>query len=325
MKIPNVILFPDTEHSVCSYWRANGVYQQLEKDGLIKLAISNYDATWTKLMRYDVAIFQRPMTRFAAKQVFYAKDMMTKAILDFDDLNYIPPTHPVYKPYTEMYSESDFFKMMLSADVVQVSTPYLKNHYLQYNQNIHVVPNSLNDYNLKIRKFKNSKQAILRLGAHHEEDVYYFKDEIIEVFNAHPDWKLHVMGSNPIYLRNEIPNYVFVADFDIHDYLAYNLNSATSAVVVPLIDSEFNRAKSNISWIEATMFGGCALTPSFLPDTKSFQYTDKESFKEQLILMLENEEARQEKYSESVALIESKYLLSQTNKQRMEIINNLMK
>jgi hypothetical protein len=323
MKIPNVILFPDTAHSVCSFWRALGVYQELERQNKIKLTVGDWNNTWTSLRKFDVAIFQRPMTTAAAKQVFYCKDMRLRCILDFDDLNYIPKNHPVYEAYVEMYDEATFTKMMMLADIVQVSTEYLKNHYLKYNQNVIVVLNAINDYWLNIRKFKTSKQVILRLGSHHEEDVYAFKNEISYVMNNNLEWRLVTLGSDPIFLRNEIKNYRFVADFEIHDYFAYIMNSTTSVIIAPLIDNEFNRAKSNISWQEATVAGGCAMTPVFMPDTESMRYSNKEDFAEGLNMLLINETKRKELYEKSVELIKEKFLLSKVNKNRIEIINNL--
>ena len=327
MKTQKVIIYSDYEHSSCSHWRSTGVWNELSKLGLVEIGIGSWNDTWVLLRQYDIAFFQRPMSSMCLDQILMAKDLGLKVIIDLDDYNKIPETHPIYSEYKEHYDEKSFTKIMMVADIVTVSTEYLKTHYLQYSNNVVVVKNALNDYWLKFRKFKTGKNIFLRAGDHREQDIYDYKDSIIEVMNDNPDWKLITCGSNPIFLQREIENYSYVGDHNIHNYFALILQLNISIFILPLQRNELNYGKSDIGWQEATLSGSVALTPVWWDhlDECSLHYNDNDSFYENLTKLIDDEKLRKELYDKSYIRVQEEHLLSKVNDQRIEIVKKLMK
>lgn len=324
-KIPNVIIYSDSNHSACSFWRSHGVWLELAKQGIVNIHEGTYNDTWTTLRKFDIAFFQRPMARWCLNQVAMAKDLGLKIWVDVDDHNVIPETHPVYDIWKRDYDEMNFKKIMLLSDIVTTTTEYLKNYYLKYTNNVKVVPNAINDYWLKFKKLKSGKNIFIRAGSHHEHDIYKYKDEILTAFDNFNDWGLVVAGSNPIFLQQEIKNYKYIGDLDVHAYFANILNYNCSVFILPLLENELNLGKSNIGWQEATLSGAACLTPEwFNLSEESVIYNNNDDFLRGIIELMEKQELRLEKYTKSVERIKKYFLLSEVNKQRIEIINTLM-
>jgi hypothetical protein len=323
--IPNVIVFNDYITSVCSFWRSQYPLSLLAKEGFINLIIGEYGKEdWTILSSCNVAFFQRPMAKEVKDQVLMCLDLKLKIIIDIDDHNAISPSHPIYKIWSERYDELSFRKIMKCADIVTVTTKPLKDYYLKYNDNVVIVPNALNLDWLKFNLFSNNKIIVLRGGDHHWSDIWFYRKEIEEVMKNHPDWQLHVIGGDIDFLKC-VKGYLSVGDFDIHRYFAYILKTNPSIFIVPLENNELNHGKSNISWQEATLSGGAALTPSYFNLYRHSQtYKDKKTFKEGFERLIEDQKLRFDYWTNSVEKIKKDYSLSNINKQRLEIIKNLM-
>ena len=322
--IPTIILYDDAPTSACSHWRARGPFNELARQGKINLIEGTWRDNETVLRKAHIAFFQRPMHDECKHQLYLAKDCGLKLWIDLDDYNHIPIHHPVYDVYKDKYHDGTFSKFMLMADQVTITTEYLKNHYLTYSLNVSVIPNAVNDYWLKPRPLKTKNLVFLRAGSHHEHDIYEYKDEIIKTINKN-EWRLKTAGSNPIFLQQEIANYKYAGDYNVHDYFSYILQCQASVFILPLLDNELNRAKSNIGWQEATLSGAATLSPEWFGlDGYSLAYSDKKTFSAGLNRLLTKPELRKELHSKSLKLLKEKYFLSVVNNQRMEIIKNLM-
>jgi hypothetical protein len=61
-------------------------------------------------------------------------------------------------------------------------------------------------------------------------------------------------------------NYNAMVGMHIIDYFKFFNELNPNIFIYTLKDTQFNRAKSNISWIEATYAGAAVIAPSFLPE-----------------------------------------------------------
>jgi hypothetical protein len=298
---------------------------ELLREGHVNLIEGTWNDEWDILRCADIAFFQRPMSAKCLYQIAMAKDLGLKVWIDLDDSPEIPPHHEVYDLWNEEYDEKTFFKIMMLADIVTVSTKYLKNYYLKFNNNVVILPNAINDYWLKFSGLSSKKTVVWRGGSHHLTDLYEYKNEIIEVMRAHPDWEFVCIGAEAKFLSDKLSNYEYAGDFNIHSYFGYILRNKPSIFVVPLCDNELNRGKSSISWQEATLCGAVSLTPSYwgLRDL-SMPYNSKEQFKEGFERLITDETLRYNLHYKSKCKIEDKFVLSKVNKQRLSIIKNLM-
>ena len=165
-----------------------------------------------------------------------------------------------YDPRSEVRRRA--LDQIKASDGVIVSTPGLKTVYSEFNDNIHVIPNCI-DFGLWNRAKRKSRPG-LRIGwaggGNHEGDVAAIQNAIKNTLKNHPSVKfVFVNGPGfhglPDFLRNvpgvehhaiwapilKYPQMLASMDFDI--------------IISPLVDSAFNRGKSNLKWLEAAALG----------------------------------------------------------------------
>ena len=174
------------------------------------------------------------------------KQFNSKLILDIDDNLYaVHRDNPVARSADVFIKEIEL--SLKIADGLTVSVPTLKKLYEPLNKNIFVQPNGID---LKLWKPKHKKNKKLKIGWRgaygHLPDLNLIKSAIEAIckdydcefvtFGAKPDFTFtghsHI---EPVGLV-EFPKKIAQANFDIG--------------VVPLIDSSYNRCKSNLNILE---------------------------------------------------------------------------
>lgn len=210
----------------------------------------------------DAIVFQRVETHFALTAFYAMRDQFPgKPILTeldddiFDVANYNAAAESL-KPGSELTSVA--IAQMKNSDGLIVSTPYLKEVYSEFCPNIYVVPNSIDVQ--KWDKAKRKRKSGVRIGwiggASHVEDIRMVEGIIDPVVEKNPDAKfVFVSSALPDFLKNrkgvevvekwapilKYPSHIAAQDFDIG--------------IAPLRDNKFNRAKSNLRWLEYSGFG----------------------------------------------------------------------
>jgi hypothetical protein len=166
-------------------------------------------------------------------------------------------------------------EMMNNCDTLSVSCDFMKDYYLNHldHDNITVVPNMPskmwfdNFYdNASIMKCYDANKKRPRVlyagsgnhfdveGKGRDDDFTHVKDAII---NSRKDFKWVFMGSIPQYLHE----YVKAGEMEFHSWTAIMNFPSTihdlkiNAVVAPLMDCTFNKAKSNIKYLESACLG----------------------------------------------------------------------
>src|ERR1035437_9869971 len=98
-------------------------------------------------------------------------------------------------------------------------------------------------------------------------------------------------------------------------------------MIVPLVDSEFNRAKSNIAWLEGT-YAGAAVVARSLPEfgvPGCIHYEDPKEFSNVVRDALASSERRKSAVRKSWSHISKAGLhLSDVNHIRQEVLNDLI-
>ena len=180
-----------------------------------------------------------------------------------DNVLSIPPynqAHEVYSPRSEVRRRC--LEQMRKSDGVIVSTPYLKEIYSEFNSNIHVVPNSINFK--KWDSLKRKKKPGIRIGwaggSAHEGDFDEVKDAILGICKKYPNVKF-VLVNGPA--ANGLPEWAKGVKQIEHKMmwtpiLKYPQMLADLDIdigISPLVDSAFNRGKSNLKWLENAALG----------------------------------------------------------------------
>lgn len=175
-------------------------------------------------------------------------------LLEIDDyISDIPPDHEAYEHYKGTRHKI-IMAQMAHSDGLIVSTPYLAQQYKGKNEKIFVVPNSIDFKEWK--ELENSRHDRIRIGwiggGTHGKDLEMVAPALEEVISKYDDkdvWFYCIHGCPEIYKKwprvyhtlkwaniNLYPKFMNSFKFDIG--------------IAPLEDNNFNRAKSNLRWLE---------------------------------------------------------------------------
>ena len=252
---------------------------------------------WSVLTGFDVLFVPNPRSTRAKEILRQARMCGLKIWIDYDDLYLaIPPENPSYSRFRANHAAHNTVDCLLAADVVTVSTKYLAESYRKYNSNVHVVPNAF-PVDLLVEGALGSivqgrHEFVTWRGAEqHQRNLREFSAELAAVANdMRQRWTFQFFGMNPEFFDG-----LFAYNHYGFDELVsslYRMKRFCSKVhLVTLYDAPFNRAKSNISWIEGTIAGSVVLAPDWeewtLPGV--INYRNREEFQCQLRKLLGGE------------------------------------
>lgn len=185
----------------------------------------------------------------------------TKLILEVDDaVMQVPKTNPLYEYFQS--KQHEFEEYFRHADLITVSTPYLKEFYSHYNRNVVVVPNCIDT---RIWKCGPPAPPEVRLPLKilfsgtpsHVEDFMVLGGAIRRILEEFPNEVELIIWGNMIPELSGHPRVRFIEHY-VEDYASYatTLMSLKADIgIVPLKENDFNRAKSAIKWLEYSACG----------------------------------------------------------------------
>ena len=323
------ILVLSNDNSASAFYRHGMPFIYLEKYNNVRVDhVSNATMDWSLLCKYDILFIWTPYKKNHLDIIEVAKNLKLKVWVDCDDhLLKINTDNPAYVHY-DITAQRYFTLCLQAADLVTVSTAELKNELAGFNQNIHIVRNG---FPLELTPIKPSKAIhnfiTWRGSAHHKRDLAEFSSEIIDIYKT-KDWVFNFVGEYPSVLHdsNDIPLIKFKHYPWKHDVLHsfQTLQMLSSKIhIVPLVDTVFNRSKSNIAWIEATLAGSICVVPDWeeWPEY-TFRYNDKETFKKAIESLIDNN-ADSNAWELSWSLLNDHYDLKKVNNIRKQLIESL--
>jgi hypothetical protein len=225
---------------------------------------------WCELYPSDIIFLQRPSTPNYLQIIKMAKLHGKKVWIDYDDdLLNIPHGNPCYQAVDKAQTETCVLQSVKLADAVSVSTEAIAEGF-GIKEKAYVIPNAYDTelfwYSREIQP-PVTKTILWRGSATHDHDLMQYTEEMVEAGKKFPDYKWIFMG-NPFWatikrfeeekidhaiVKMQDPVYYFKAIWEMHPAFQ----------IVPLADNKFNRAKSNIAWIEGTHAGALVTYPAF--------------------------------------------------------------
>lgn len=184
-------------------------------------------------------------------------------IMELDDnILAVPTQNPAFHTYEPGTMLRDIaVRQMKAADGIVVSTQYLVDICGEYNKNVFLAQNSI-DWQLW-GKCKNDPRPGVRIGwaggKAHDEDLSILEKVIPAILDKYPETVFCFVNGASAYIRNlkskygervEIRPWVAV---DKYPQMIASLD--WNIALAPLVDSSFNRAKSNLRWLEAGALG----------------------------------------------------------------------
>lgn len=215
----------------------------------------------------DVVIFQR---EFPANLSNYLAVMSQAAnlgkpvVMDMDDdLLSLPIHHPDRVKLNYAKAQIPILIGMIQATALTVTTPYLADLLRQYNSNIFVLPNFLDDslwhFNAPQVEPVGDKIRIFYMGTvTHVPDLEMLKPAFRELAMKYPGRLEFVFYGANLNFEEDIPVTITNCQsetFVYADYAKIALSQKANIAIAPLEDIPYNHCKSSIKFFEYTATG----------------------------------------------------------------------
>jgi len=232
--------------------------------------------------------------------------------------------------------EQDIFDQCSDSDGIITSTDYLKDVFHSYSPETHVVPNAI-DFNIWDKVKRPEKKDIIRIGwaggSGHSKDLEIVYKPLIKILDKYPNVRVTFMHGPADYNLNherfenfhnswsnilEYPNSLGGLGFDIG--------------IAPLHDSEFNRAKSNLRYLEYSAFSIPTVASNCEPFKKTildgengFIARTSQDWVDKLSALIENPELRVRMGHNAYDLVKTKFNLETVARNYADLLKAFVK
>lgn len=328
-----VLLVTDNPSDGIAFYRSIMPWNAIQKefdDIHVTIRHPQNPFTWDLFTSHDVLFCSNPRTPQYLEIIKAAKNFGLKTWADFDD-NYldIPKENQSFTILTAGIVEQSTKDCLIESDITTLSTNHLKEYYSPYTTRTEVIPNAfplefLTEFSLGEIQQANHNFVSWRGSNSHKKNLRVYKDEIQSVWRNNKSWMFKFLGFNPDFFDDDF-NYTHHDFAQLFDSF-YRLKVFSSKIhIVTLYDRPFNKSKSNIAWIEATIAGSVVLAPDWEEWQKPgiVNYTSNEDFKEKLSALLNGEYDLTKHFEESRDYILNNLSLKKINKDRLRILKKL--
>ena len=194
----------------------------------------------------DVIQLQRLWHPNAIRMVRYARSLGKRTVYDIDDDVWaIEKANPAHAFWVEKDHASRALDVLKECDSVTTTGPDLANTLRRHHKDVRIIPNALGDDFRRVRKSDAGKLIVGWAGGNsHTPDIKLIERVILDIVNERDvtvaiavggEWIEHerVMHVPPVAIENY---HAVLSTFDIG--------------MAPLLDSRFNRAKSDLKPLE---------------------------------------------------------------------------
>jgi hypothetical protein len=311
----------------CSYYRGIGPLSKL-RHLRPDIQVEYLEAvSWATLSDCDILFLMRPVENTYIETLELAKSFGVPVWVDFDDiLHEIPKDNPGYEYFTKKSILENLEYAIKSADIVSFSTIELYDYYKFLKPDAVIIPNAFNNYNYKLAEKPAENKYISWRGSNtHRKDLLSQKEGMVNISVKFSDWQFAFIGGDPLwYMTEDVKNSSGIAEMEISRFNRFLINLSPAIHIVPLVDSIFNRGKSNISYLEGTSVGAACLCPS-LPEFEvpgAVNYTD--NFEYLLEKLIKSKSFRAENWEKSLTYIKENLMLSEINQLRLNLIEKVL-
>ncbi len=199
-----------------------------------------------------------------------------------------------------------FINLVRAADCVTVTTPPLAKIYKRFNDNVRVVPNSI-DFAVwekpPVRWDKDEIRLLYTGAANHQEDWLFVAPVLRKLQEKYPQLTIVLIGTDwkqvgPIldYSRVEVAPWV---DFEAYPYVMKNL--CCDIGIAPVSKTSFNDCRSSLKWVEYSALKMATVATNYGPyardcedGTTALLVREKNEWFDALCKLIENETLRKE-------------------------------
>lgn len=330
----NLLIISNPQSPGTDYYRTVGPFTQLAKDhpeALTLKVVSPEACLWFDIYTSDVIVFQRPNGTQILSYIEEAARMGKKIVLDIDDLLHgIPDGNPAVKHFNKPDVQRSIEKSLSLADHLIVSTPSLK---LFYSEHIHpdkitIVRNGWNTEEYppcEVVEQRDPVRMIWRGSMTHLADLHTIKKTLRNIGND-PAFAFVMVGLDR-WALHDLPQSINAIGWQtLFTYFQLMEKSSPDYGIFPLVDDDFNRAKSNIFALECLRAGALPIVPMGFPewDIPGIQRYKNEIELEILISRIRGGKVDKVGLIEKARTFVFEHLTTQKqNEKRLEIIQGL--
>lgn len=258
-----IAVFPhDLKHDGCSHYRIMAPLSLFPNDIEI-LWTENYlkegfDKAKENALQADILIVQRFFPCYETWDfINYLFSLKKPLFYEIDDLlTYVPATNPSHN--WSNIRRPLINEVIKHSTAMSVTTEELKEHFVEFNQNVSVLPNLLDNNLWKKTSFPNTDELVICYAGTltHSADLKII-EEALDIIASRYGNKLSFlfMGCKTEHIA-KLPNFRFIPPQKNYYTYAENLqNTSIDIMLIPLEVNEFNRCKSNIKWLEYSACG----------------------------------------------------------------------
>lgn len=257
----------------------------------------------------DIVVFHRPEEEGKLKLARLLKKLGKKIVFDNDDtakhdggfrFNNFMDAERVKRGLKTINNTLDTF--IKEADLVTCSTQWLADEYKKINDNVAVLPNCIDPFYFD-EPLRNETDVV-RIGITGSlalTDDIDILEPIVKHFHNDPRVKI-VLFSLPPNNKDEYTRKLYKEEYKFWESVNVEwqplvpmeeyydtLNSLKlDIMLIPRADNYFNRAKSNVKFLEAAMFEIPCFAQGFKDDKSPYQVNPKD--KENLVLVEDNKD-----------------------------------
>lgn len=286
---------------------------------------------WRNWMGIDVCFMHRPYGPIAAQIMQNCKLHGVPLWVDHDDdLLAIPEKNPFHKIHADgekvfpsvewSYENADILTCSGEVMYEQLRTQYGREDTI-------LITSGFDDRLIRFKKpFSANRKVGWRGSYSHFSDLELFRPQLEHCMQDYPELEWHFWGIDPRKIFRTEVNGEFSPQRNMFDFIRDMTNANCSMHIVPLEDNHFNRVKSNLSWLDATLAGSVVLAPNFTEFNRPgiWNYYDDNFGKDfEGLRDYMADGGGEELNKESWSYIQDCLLTSHLNKKRSEILRNL--
>jgi len=225
----------------------------------------------------EIIVFHRPSTPEHHRIAIKLKAMGKKIIFDNDDTYHMSSKHPFAKLDEKGFKENKKLmnnivnNFIRNAHLVTTTTDFLAKEYRKLNKNVFVIPNYVDpsDWDEPLRNEGDKVRIGLVGSVAYHHDFHIIKD-IIKELDERDDVQLVLFGLHDIQKRKENPlvdkvlrkenkfwdslkNKEHVPWTDMANYFSTLNELKLDIMLIPRVENDFNKSKSNVKFLEAAM------------------------------------------------------------------------
>lgn len=175
-----------------------------------------------------------------------------------DDFFALPKTNPCWKDFGpgNPFVLNQYQKNLHACSMIVTASDELTVRSTKFNSSIRTIKNGWSSAN-PYWGVNNRDPAFLTIGfagtPTHFEDFKLCRDALENIAFLHPEVRVAVFGDRMIYQSISVQNKLFypMVDYELYPWILSHMDM----MVVPLEDNEFNRAKSDIKILDASIMG----------------------------------------------------------------------